>query len=244
MDEVNLEEYYRFYPTFPDNIERRLDSIYVNQLRRLVRFGLAREDSILDFGCGSGQFIRYLRQKGYAKAVGYDAYSDSFRDRSTLDQRFRCLLSQDVIEHVDDPLETLRQFDALTEPGGLILIGTPDADAIDLSRPDAFVHFLHAPYHRHILSARVLRSAAKKLGWRLEHFYSATYDNTLFPGRNQRFGLYYLRAYDDCLDLTTEPIRLNSWRLWTPLSLFFFLFGYFFDTHADVAFVFRKPKGP
>jgi hypothetical protein len=128
-------------------------------------------------------------------------------------------------------------------PGGLLSIGTPDAAAIDLSRADDFIHTLHQPYHRHIFSAVALQAAAERLGWSVERFYPTMFNNTAFPTMNPRFVLHYVRTNDDCFDLVTEPIQAPL-RLFTPKTLFFALFGYFFDRHTDVQFLFRKPAAP
>jgi 2-polyprenyl-3-methyl-5-hydroxy-6-metoxy-1,4-benzoquinol methylase len=242
-DAVDLAHYYAGYPSFPESIDRRLRTGYANLLERLTAAGLQKQHRILDYGCGSGAFVRFLRARGYELARGYDAYAAAFADPSALQARYDCVISQDVIEHVDDPRALLRRFDELALPGGLIAIGTPDAAAIDLSDPEDYVHALHAPYHRHILASAALREQAAALGWTLVCYYSTMYGNTLIPGENQRGGLHYLRCHDDCLDLLTEPMRFDSWRLYTPLTAFFVLFGYFFDRHTDVMFTFRSGPG-
>src|SRR5688500_6456372 len=155
-DAVDLAHYYASYPMFPPDIEWRLHRAYGNMLKRLVRSGLSKEHRILDYGCGSGALVRFLRSAGYDTS-GYDAYAEAFADRSVLERSYDCVVSQDVIEHVDSPRALLAEFDRLTVPGGMIAIGTPDAAALDLAAPEDFVHALHAPYHRHILARDVLQ---------------------------------------------------------------------------------------
>jgi 2-polyprenyl-3-methyl-5-hydroxy-6-metoxy-1,4-benzoquinol methylase len=241
-DPVDLAHYYADYPTFPESVEPRLRPAYANLLARLTEAGLGKGDRILDFGCGSGALVRFLRSRGYEHTRGYDAYARAFADPSALEARYDCVISQDVIEHVDSPRELLQRFDRLVVPGGLIAIGTPDAAAIDLSDPEGYVHALHAPYHRHILTSDALREHAAALGWSVVRYYATMYSNTLKPGENPRCGLHYLRCHDDCLDLLTEPVRFDSWRMYTPLTAFFMLFGYFFDRHTDVMFTFRSAQ--
>jgi 2-polyprenyl-3-methyl-5-hydroxy-6-metoxy-1,4-benzoquinol methylase len=239
-DSVDLAHYYASYPSFPESVDGRLQPAYANLLGRLTAAGLQEQHRILDYGCGSGAFLRFLHARGYQLARGYDAYAAAFADPGALQARYDCVISQDVIEHVDDPRALLRRFDQLALPGGLIAIGTPDAAAVDLRDPEEYVHTLHAPYHRHILASSALRAHAEALGWKLVRYYPTMYGNTLIPGENPRFGLHYLRCHDDCLDLLTEPIRWDSWRLYTPLTAFYVLFGYFFDRHTDVMFTFRS----
>ncbi len=67
------------------------------------------------------------------------------------------------------------------------------------------------------------------------------YNNTLFPTMNPRFVLHYVRTNDDTFDLVTEPIQAPL-ALFTPKTLFYALFGFFFDRHTDIQFVFQKPR--
>jgi 2-polyprenyl-3-methyl-5-hydroxy-6-metoxy-1,4-benzoquinol methylase len=236
-DEVELSHYYASYPTFPPEAEPRMATAFQGLLRRLVEGGLEAGHRILDYGCGSGAFVRFLERAGYA-VKGYDAYAEPFRDPTVLETTYDCVVSQDVIEHVPSPRDLLATFHRLVRPGGLVVVGTPDASAIDLSRPDDYVHVLHAPYHRHILASEALRTAATDAGFEVIRFYRTMYGNTLVPGQNPRFGLHYLRSHDDCLDLLTEPIGF-SWKLLSPLTPFYAVFGYFFDRHTDVTFTLR-----
>jgi hypothetical protein len=130
----------------------------------------------------------------------------------------------------------------LIEPSGLIAIGTPDAAAINLRDAGDFIHTLHQPYHRHIFSSAAMRAAAERVGWSFVKYYSTMYNNTLFPTMNPRFVLHYVRCHDDSFDLITEPPRINL-RLLSPVTLFWAFFGYFFDRHTDVMFVFQRRAG-
>src|SRR5690606_3905027 len=126
-DEVDLARYYAGYPFFDLPTDWRLRVTHREQLRRLEAAGLRRGDRILDYGGGSGAFVRHLRECGYAGAAGYDGYSPRFADPALLDARYDCVLSQDVLEHVPEPQSLLDRFHHLARPGGLIAIGTPNA---------------------------------------------------------------------------------------------------------------------
>ena len=243
-DEVDLAHYYASYPVFAAELDWKLRVVYRNMLRRLTRAGLQPEHRVLDYGCGGGYLVRYLQSCGFEHVAGWDRYNAAYADDAVLHAQYDCIVSQDVIEHVDSPVEMLRALDAMAAPGAIVSIGTPDADALDLRDPEDYVHALHQPYHRHILSAAALREQGEKLGWSVVRHYPTMYNNTLVPTMNPRFVLHYVRCHDDTFDLVTEPIRADSWKLWTPLTLFFALFGYFFDRHTDIQTVFRVgPRG-
>lgn len=239
-DEVDLAHYYAHYPFHALPMDWRMRLMYENQLSRLRKAGLRKEHRILDYGCGGGDFIRFLKEKGYESAFGYDEYSEAFSDVSLLESTFDCVFSQDLIEHVASPRDLVDKFDALARPGGIIAVGTPNATAIDLSHPDSFRHTLHEPYHRHIYSKSSLLSLGKDKAWELTAYYPTQYANTPFPFLNSAFYLYYMTLFDDTLDVLVEPPKLLPLILRFPLTLFWGFFGYFFARETDVMVMFRR----
>jgi SAM-dependent methyltransferase len=84
------------------------------------------------------------------QAEGYDPYSEDFGDPAVLDRGYDFVTAQDVLEHVDDPAAFIASMKRYVAPGGCVVIGTPNADAIDLHHRLDQVGPLHQPYHRHI----------------------------------------------------------------------------------------------
>lgn len=239
-DEVDLVHYYGGYPFHEMAIDWRLGSMYSNMLRRLRDAGVTKSHTILDYGCGGGTLVKYLRSAGY-DAVGYDEFSEQFRDPATLERRYDAIIAQDVIEHVANPWELAATFQRLTKPGSVIVVGTPSADALDLKQTAVFMHALHQPYHRHILSKQALMSVGEKQGWALHRYYPTMYANTPVPFVNSRFVLHYLSCFDNTLDVAFDGIQINSWKLYTPATIFYALFGYFLAPHTDVMAIWKRP---
>src|SRR5205814_1090213 len=144
---ADLPRYYASYPFHDLPSDWRIQALLRASLKRLERAGVQRSNRILDYGCGAGALVRFLRKEGFTEVRGFDEFSDEFKDRSVLDGSFDCIVCQDVIEHVPSPNELLSTFTRLTSPGSVIAIGTPDAAAIDLGRAEDYVHTLHQPYH-------------------------------------------------------------------------------------------------
>jgi SAM-dependent methyltransferase len=215
--------------------------MYGNFLKRLESSGLKPSDRVLDYGCGGGHFVAYLRERGYTVS-GFDEYSSQFGDRSVLDQRYDCIVSQDVIEHVPSPHALLDEFTRLTVPGALIALGTPNAANLDLRHSESFVHAIHAPYHRHILSDEALREIGEQHGWQLQRFYPTMYTNTAVPFLNERFYLYYTKVTDGTLDALMEPVRAGALLARMPETLFWGFFGGLFPRHTDVMAMFRRAQ--
>ncbi len=243
-DEVDLAHYYADYP-FHRLGETKMDwmlaVMYENALRRLAQAGIGIEHAILDYGCGSGLLLKFLASRGFVQTHGYDEYSDEYRDPAALRQTYDCVMTQDVIEHVPDPRALARTLHGVTRPGGVIVIGTPNAEAIDLSRPALRVHTLHQPYHRHILSKTALFSLGAEMGWELVRYYPTMYANTRVPFVNTSFLVHYFRCFDDNVDLALEPIRFDSWKIWSPATLAHAFLGSLWAPETDVMAVFRRP---
>jgi len=234
--EVNLDDYYEYYPFFGKKLDWAMRAGYHGLLRRLRKSGLKKSSSILDYGCGSGLLVEYLKDCGY-DAVGYDPYATPFDDRSVLDRQYDCIIGQDVLEHVVDPPALLDSFDSLVVGGGLIAIGTPNASGIDLDRPGKYIHPLHQPYHRHILSIGAIRDAATARSWEMVKYYSTPYTNMVIL--SLPFMHHYMRSNDGTLDVLFE--RSCSRLFWfNPKTWFVFIFGWFFCDDADIFAVFRK----
>jgi 2-polyprenyl-3-methyl-5-hydroxy-6-metoxy-1,4-benzoquinol methylase len=243
-DEVRLDPYYARYPFHHVPADWRARAMYDNQLRRLKRAGLRPHHSILDYGCGSGNFVRHLLRRGYGNAVGFDLYAEQFDDPAVLERTYDCVFAQDVIEHVPSPHGLLDEFENLTAPGSILAIGTPNAAALDLVQPERTIHALHLPYHRHILSKQALVEVGRERGWDLQRYYSTEYANTGIPFLNSSFMDFYMRVADNSIDALFEPPRFMSLLLRLPFTLFWGLCGYFTAPETDVMAIFRKPDHP
>lgn len=238
-DDVDLDRYYRDYP-FLRARRSRVNAYLLRRLwRRVRRAGAGEGGTVLDFGCGAGELVQVLRERGTA-AEGYDAYGEEFSDPAVLGRRYDVVLSQDVIEHVADPLALLNHLDGLCEPGGLVVIGTPDAAALDLRAPERTFHSLHQPYHRHILTRAALCAAGEARGWSLVSWYGTSYANTPVPTLNLPYLLRYLRAVDDTIDVAFDPPRFR-WAMVSPSAIFDALFGGLRCPPTDGMAIFRKP---
>ena len=105
-----------------DFYSRRLFS---SRLRQLIRGGVLRHHRILDFGCGNGNFVRFLQEKGYAGVKGYDPFSHEFGDSSVITRQFDVVICQDVIEHVPNPGNFLDEIASLVRPAGILSRSAP-----------------------------------------------------------------------------------------------------------------------
>ena len=116
--------------------------------------GLLPEDRrtrILDVGAGEGFFCRRLNDLGY-RVEACDIAPENFkcvdvpfvgvdlnRPIPIADDQYDCVVSIEVIEHVENHFQFMRELIRITRPGGRIIITTPNV----LSLPARWYTFLY-----------------------------------------------------------------------------------------------------
>lgn len=244
-EDADLILYYSAYPAHrPDPNELSVVSRIWgnNQLKVLTRQGVKTSDRILDYGCGAGRFLRFLQRNGYTQTSGYDPYVPAYADGRVLEDGYDAIVTWDVIEHVEDPREFMRTLARLLRPGGLLVIGTPDADHLSLSTsaPLGIPEF-HQPYHRHILSERALLQLGRENGLKPSMRLHRWWIDSPYPFMNTHFlwGYVAMRGgYIDALFDHQPPPRGFLFR--TPSLLFKAFFGYFFPSRRNMIVSFRS----
>ncbi len=244
LDIVDIAPYYQQYPIANSILTWAMRLCYSKLSRQLIKHGFTKTHSMLDYGCGNGLFVRYLQQRGFRKCYGYDPYADQdgFGNDAILKRApFDYILLQDVIEHVEDPRELLSKLDGLLAPGGYILIGTPNATNLDLTKPNIsdFYNCVHVPYHFHIYTAEVLEYLGNSQNWKVVDFFERAYHDTPWLGVNARAWNEYQRLSDGSLDSIHEPIKLGK-ALSSYKVLFYAFFGYWLSYQTEMSIMFRK----
>lgn len=94
--------------------------------------------SLVDLGAGDGTLAERLQQEGF-HVTAVDAIADDFRpdDIKVIvtnlnekmpfsDGHFQTIVCTEVIEHLENPWFFFRELHRITEPGGVIIISTPN----------------------------------------------------------------------------------------------------------------------
>jgi 2-polyprenyl-3-methyl-5-hydroxy-6-metoxy-1,4-benzoquinol methylase len=240
-DEVDLGHYYAQYPFRGQKLDIPTRLAFGNKLKKLEKLGMRRDHKVLDYGCGSGLFVQFLVQHGFSHARGYDAYAGKGPYANLPAEKQDVILAQDVIEHVPDPAEFLRSVTELAKPGALVVLGTPNAAVVDLDDAMAFVHLLHQPYHRHILSAATLDKLAAAQGMTTVDVDPVFYGNSALPGLNSLYLGRVLRASNNVLDDVLAGKVPFKWELFTPRALWDAFTGSLRDPGFDLTVALRLP---
>ncbi|MGB9372043.1 MAG: class I SAM-dependent methyltransferase, partial [Halobacteriota archaeon] len=234
---IDSERYYRHYPVKLQRYDFFFRALLRKRIGILKHAGLKSGNTLLDYGCGSGHFVRYAREHR-VRAEGYDPYSEEFGDPSVLGRSYDFVTAQDVLERVDDPHALVDDLKSYAAPRGCIAIGTPNADAIDLHHALDQVGPLHQPYHRHIPSTAELQRMASEGGWRVVEFRKDLPANSRVPFANWAFLLRYSKSAGGYLDALCDPVssQLNH-ILAHPSLIFWGLFGSFFSRKNEMVVV-------
>jgi 2-polyprenyl-3-methyl-5-hydroxy-6-metoxy-1,4-benzoquinol methylase len=152
------------------------------QTGRLRHVLIPKGKRLLDLGCGAGNFLRVAKRLGaieqgvepstYASRVCRDQGLNVFT--GTLEQfaqqtadKFEIITASHVVEHLHDPVGTLRTMKSLLAPGGLIWIGVPNA-AYPINRALKGLHpIADLPLHLMQFTPRSLISAGGHAGLKL-----------------------------------------------------------------------------
>jgi SAM-dependent methyltransferase len=217
---------------------------------RLISRLLPQDGRILDVGCGNGAALLAIRDVGFTHLTGVeiDPAAAERAIESGLDVHCGELLEVDVpaasfdlvrmghvIEHVLDPMATLKRAYRLLKPGGILMGETPNTDCFDCKLFKRYWGALHIPRHIFLFNDRNLRRALAasdfvdiKIGYGLRTVgWSAGVQNLLA----------------DRAGLAIPPAGRISWyglliALFLPLTLAQAVLG----KTATIAFLARKPS--
>lgn len=148
-------------------------------LVRGVEFPTPRKT--LDVGCGSGQFLYEMKIMG-AKEVhgvepggfnkesadehGIDIKNSTLSNAKYKENYFDLVTINHVLEHVNDPHETLKEIHRVLRPGGKFIVGVPNTRSPDCYLFGVDWYNLDVPRHLFDYSRNNLSNHLKKLGFK------------------------------------------------------------------------------
>lgn len=137
---------------------------------------------LLDVGCGHGAFLAVMRDLGWKVAgveldpvavtvardhFGLDINQGPLEEARFSDNQFDAITISHVIEHVADPVGLLRECHRILEPGGRIVVVTPNIESLGHRIFGEAWRGLEVPRHLVLFSTRSLRRCAEGAGLRV-----------------------------------------------------------------------------
>ena len=207
-------------------------------LETIERFRLP-PGRLLDVGAGPGVLVEEAVLRGWdASGVELSAWAVNEAQRRGVDIRMRTLEDldephgsidaatlSDVIEHVPDPLGTMRRLHGLLKPGGVVFLATPDVDSA-VARTLRRWWWSVLPGHVWLFSRDTLSRLVREAGFEVVDVstHPKTFSAEYYAGR--------LVGYSGALGRAARAAakRVLGERLVTP------------DFHDRIALVARKPS--
>lgn len=163
-----------------------------HNLERLEN-ALGGRGSLLDVGAGTGIFMHLARERGWqpegidicpltaekaAAEFGLKITVGPFEEQDFEGRRFDAAAMLDVLEHVLDPLATLRKVHTLLRPGAALAIAVPNQRCLLTMLVGAYARMggpaarsllgrLYVPPHLHYFTPKTLRHMVETAGFRI-----------------------------------------------------------------------------
>jgi SAM-dependent methyltransferase len=157
----------------PEFIERRLDEIVAGfePYRRGGR--------VLDVGCGAGTFLRAALRGGWEalgvevskpaaefnREAGFDVFDGELAEARYPEGHFDVVIASEVLEHVAEPREMLREILRVTRPGGLLWATTPNGRGFSARSLGLGWSAVSPPEHLHLFSRGAVRALLEEVGF-------------------------------------------------------------------------------
>jgi SAM-dependent methyltransferase len=192
-----------------------------------LSFGGAHPRSLLDVGCGDGSFLEAACRKRWSVAgteinvaVPASAGFHIWPSLRGVDAQFDCITCWHVLEHLRDPLASLREMHCLLTPGGVLLVAVPDAGGLQFRTFRRFWFHLDVPRHLFHFDLPCIRLLLEKTGFQLVSVWHHELEYDLFGWIQSTLNVL-LKVPNVLFDFLTGKARRTGY----PLILLSLLFA-------------------
>jgi SAM-dependent methyltransferase len=200
--EAELNEFYRAFHLSNndggkyDDMESRMQSDFPAKARLARSLASHAGARLLDVGCGKGYFLKEAQSRGF-EGIGIDLSTTgidfaktqlgvkAIPGRIEFDappewrNAFDIATFWATIEHIPDPVATIRAIGQCLKPGGRLLIDTGLADSLWERFLCGHSQWYDAPQHLWVFGANGLRTAIEQSGLSVERM-DRNYDRSPF----------------------------------------------------------------
>jgi 2-polyprenyl-3-methyl-5-hydroxy-6-metoxy-1,4-benzoquinol methylase len=126
---------------------------------------------ILDYGGGYGNFVNYLKNKGYE----VDLYEPYLSNNIMKNMKYDIITLFDVIEHIVNPIEIIKELKEKLNKDGKIIIITPDTG--EISNKILGKKWPHYKYeHIMLYNRRSMHKLCEKTGMKIQKIMNIKYN--------------------------------------------------------------------
>ena len=201
---------------------------------KMIKKYIYNKSKVLDFGSGTGDFLRYIKRKGHkpygvepnklareiSKRKGIISLPDIKKLKET---KFQAITMWHVLEHLPEPSKTVKSFHKILDKEGIVIIAVPNLESFDSLHYKNLWAALDIPKHLWHFTSNGLIKIVETQGFKLAKIFPLWFD-TLY--------ISYL----------SEKNRSNQFPLLFGLfkGLYFNFKSFRTRNYSSLAFVFKK----
>ena len=153
-----------------------------NRVKPICKY-LKPSSSLLDIGCGTGVFVRFMKDVGYTvrgidlsrKSIEYGqeklnlSSELSVNDWQSLPsvETYDAITAWTVIEHLPDPEAFLQKCNMALKHDGILLLEFPTVDSLLWRKLQSFFFWVMPPYHLVLFSRQGMQTLLSRTGFKL-----------------------------------------------------------------------------
>jgi 2-polyprenyl-3-methyl-5-hydroxy-6-metoxy-1,4-benzoquinol methylase len=179
----------------------------------------SREETILDIGCGTGEFLHYCRSKGfavegvepngkasvYAQKINGIPVTSKLTDLFSHNRSYGCITMWHVLEHIHLLNETLSMVKCLLSTDGILIVAVPNSNSWDANKFGKFWAAYDVPRHLYHFNKATLSQIMTNHGFEirkvipqtLDAFYISMLSEKYRSGRNRYFKSFLLGLWSN-----------------------------------------------
>jgi len=167
-------------------ISKILETLFLNERKRIVEKFKKPPGALLDLGCGTGGFLKVMARGGW-KAQGIEK-SDKIKKYSTEENKIYCADLLDmkfdggsfdvitlwqVLEHLSDPKKYLAEINRLLKEDGILVVSVPNIGSMQAKFGANKWFHLDVPRHIWHFTPETVSELLRRAGFRvkeIKHF--------------------------------------------------------------------------
>ena len=221
---------FQFKNLFIPSARYRKETLYTERLNIIESY--IPPSKLLDVGAAAGHFMETAIERGWDTygielspfSVNYakkelniaNIYETDLVEKGFENESFDVATLWDVLEHLKNPLETVREVFRILKPGGMIFIYVPNFESVEVSickeKCDTIVPDAHLIYFTPKTISKLLNNA----GFHIEFMETKglDLDHTIFNINNhfeKKYDLSFINDYKDILQDAIDKSGRANW---------------------------------
>ena len=173
----NLSEIYDLNSEVQDKIKSHkkrskyfIKKFGTERLRFIKKF--KKKGSLLDFGCGTGEFINFAKKQFKVNAFDFSLELSKFVEANyniktfsnleKLKKKFDVITLYDVLEHVENPVQLLKRLNNNLKKNGIIIVYSPNKNSLGFDILGSNSNLCTAPFHLTYFNHQTIGKFLKK----------------------------------------------------------------------------------